>query len=112
MKTDEITSDIPENIMIDVLCDKYDRISQTKFSRVIFDTAVEMNPMEEFVRFKESAICNWVCDMCCDDYSQQEGIQAADISILLGYNFAGKAFKNLIWKMCVIESVLNLNCYP
>jgi len=91
LTTDEITSDISENIMIDALCDKYDAISHAKFSRVIFDTAVDMNPMEEFVRFKESAICNWCCDMCCDDYSLQEGIQAADISVLLGFNFAGKA---------------------
>jgi 5'-nucleotidase len=87
----EITSDLPEDVQIDALCDKYHALQQKKFLNVICTSAIELHPEEEYVRFKESAICNWVCDVCCEDYSLVEGKQTADICYLQGFYFAGKA---------------------
>lgn len=91
LETVEIVSSMPDDIQITALCDKFDRMCEQKFKRVIFRTAVDFNPMEEYVRYKESALCNWMCDICVEDYSLQDGLQTADICILLGYSFAGKA---------------------
>lgn len=87
----EITSDLVDNAFINTICDKYDAIVTKKSQQIIFSTALNMNPTKEFVRHKESALCNWVCDICCDNYSLQEGFQAAEICFLQGQNFAGKA---------------------
>ena len=88
---EDITSDIPEDLRINALCDKYQELCEQKFKKVLCQTALELNPTEEFVRFKESAVCNWVCDVCCEDYSLYDGDQSADICLLQGFSFAGKA---------------------
>ena len=91
LDTVEVRSTLPDDIQINALCDKFALLCQKKFRRKIFESAAELLPIEEVVRFQESALCNWVCDVCVEDYSLQDGLQAADLCILLGYNFAGKA---------------------
>ena len=91
VETVDVWSTLPDDIQINALCDKYALLCQKKFKRKIFETAMDLLPIEEVVRYKESALCNWMCDVCVEDYSLQEGLQTADMCILLGYNFAGKA---------------------
>ena len=91
VETVDVWSTLPDDIQINALCDKYALLCQRKFKRKIFETAMDLLPIEEVVRYKESALCNWMCDVCVEDYSLQEGLQTADMCILLGYNFAGKA---------------------
>eukprot|EP01038_Epipyxis_sp_PR26KG_P013996 gene13996-18771_t len=88
--THNINSDILIDHEIDSLIIKYEEIAAKKFNRSIFTSAVTLDPREEFVRFKESTICNWVCDACAEDYSKKDGYQSADICMLLGFLFSGK----------------------
>ena len=96
LDTVEVRSTLPDDIQIDALCDKFALLCQKKFRRKIFESAAELLPIEEVVRFQEAALCNnWIylrcMHVCVEDYSLQDGLQAADLCILLGYNFAGKA---------------------
>jgi len=55
---------------------------------VVFDTSVAT------VRFSEGALTNWVCDVCAEDYSEQEGDQKADLCMIMGGTFDGKSAFN------------------
>ena len=92
LTTHEVKSAVALSKEVQSLCSKYDNLCAKKFDRVLFQTAVDMDPTEESVRFKESALANWVCDMCAWDYNADDGLDlGADICILQGFNFAGKA---------------------
>lgn len=91
LKTDDITADIPTNKQVDSFLDKYRILQRQKFGRTIYNTAIEMDPTEDSVRFKESAVCNWITDIMAEDYSKADGLQSADIAMIMGFPFAGKA---------------------
>ena len=92
LKTHEVTSTIALSKEVQDLCEKYKTLCERKFGRVIFQTAVDMDPTEESVRFKECALANWVCDMCAWDFNAEDGVElGADICILQGFIFSGKA---------------------
>lgn len=44
-----------------------------KYARVLCSTEFALDPTESAVRFKESAVANWMCDMVAADYSADEG---------------------------------------
>jgi hypothetical protein len=90
VRTLDITSEIALDGTIHDFAKSYDKAAQKKFGRVIFNTAVDMDPRESCVRFMESTLANWICDALAEDYSVQEGDQTVDIAILQGFNFAGK----------------------
>ncbi len=87
----EITREHPVDEQVDHFIAKYRALEKKKFNCVLFKTAVDLDPTEDAVRFKESLFANWICDMLCEDYSLQEGFQTADIAMLMGFDFAGKA---------------------
>merc|ERR1711920_1164121 len=41
------------------------------------------------LRFGESLLANWICDVCAEDYSADEGHQAADFAMLMGLAMTG-----------------------
>lgn len=88
-----MTTDNPLDPHIDTLCKKYDAIAAKKFERTIFETAVQFHPTEDYVRFKEGAVTNWICDVLCTTDSQREGDDdiPVDIVMVSGAIFAGKA---------------------
>ena len=87
----DVRSTTPLDPKISDVATKYLRLSDRKFMKPIFRTACPMDPTEPAVRYQESALANWVCDICAEDYSEEDGDQSADICILQGFNFAGKA---------------------
>ena len=91
LETVDVLSTMKEDLVIDSICDKYDQFAKLKFNNVLFQTSFDLNPMEEYVRYQETLVVNWICDCCADDYSLNDGIQSIDITILQGYQFTGKA---------------------
>ena len=97
-KIDLETTEIMSNIQVDdstnqiaQIVEKFDAIVAKKWNKVIFQIAVDMDPTVPAVRYHESALPNWICDICCEDYSMNDGFQEADLSMLFGFYFAGKA---------------------
>mmetsp|Transcript_14164 Transcript_14164/g.23565 ORF Transcript_14164/g.23565 Transcript_14164/m.23565 type:complete len:553 (-) Transcript_14164:267-1925(-) len=86
----DVYEDIPEHPEMVRVVQKYNNMAELKYSRVLCTTSVEMDPTEAFVRFKESAIANWCCDIFASDHSEAEGVQEADAVIIGGFVFAGK----------------------
>lgn len=94
LDTIDITSDIKvddNTNPIAQIVEKFDAIVAKKWYKVIFQTAVDLDPTVSAVRYRESALPNWICDICCDDYSMNDGFQEADVCMLFGFYFAGKA---------------------
>jgi len=91
LKTIDVTSKEKVDKKLNTFLDKYRILQRQKFEKVIYETMVDMDPTEASVRFKESALSNWFCDMCADDYSQAEGNQEAEVVMIMGFPFAGKA---------------------
>ena len=94
METIEIVSKIQVNEssnQIAQIVEKFDAIVAKKWNKVIFQVAVDMDPTEHSVRYHESALPNWICDICCEDYSMNDGFQEADLCMLFGFYFAGKS---------------------
>ena len=60
LDTAEVRSTLPDDIQIHALCDKFALLCQKKFRRKIFESAAELLPIEEVVRFQEAALCNWI----------------------------------------------------
>lgn len=86
----EIVHDTPLSPFINDVSKKYHEIANKKYLKKIFETAVPLDPTEPIVRYQESVLANWVCDIIAEDYSADEGLQSAEIGILQGFNFAGK----------------------
>jgi len=64
LDTVEVRSTLPDDLQIDALCDKFALPCQKKFRWKIFESAAELLPIEEVVRFQESALCNWIYLRC------------------------------------------------
>jgi 2',3'-cyclic-nucleotide 2'-phosphodiesterase (5'-nucleotidase family) len=62
--------------------DKYVRIIEAKLKEVVFKTDADLDPNWNVVGTGESLLANFICDICADDYSIQEGQQDAEITIL------------------------------
>ena len=93
LETIEITSDIKVDDSADHIAsivEKFDAIVAKKWNKVIFQLGVDMDPTVPSVRYHESALANWICDICCEDYSLNDGFQEADLCMLFGFYFAGK----------------------
>ena len=55
---------IPPSPRVEVLCELYRNECEEKYKGVIYELKVPMDPREKCVRYKESALANWICDVC------------------------------------------------
>jgi len=86
----DVDEDIEEDPKMLELVNKYHRIAEIKYSKEIAQMAVDLDATEECCRFCEGTLPNWICDVIAEDYSEKEGLQSADIGLLMGFTFAGK----------------------
>ncbi|CAE7643668.1 yfkN, partial [Symbiodinium pilosum] len=86
----DVDSDVDCDPSIQELVDKYTRIRDNKFMKVICQIKAPFDATEECCRYQEGVMTNWICDAIAEDYSEKDGLQSADFAMIMGLHFAGK----------------------
>lgn len=85
-----ITQSIEPDHHIGDLIAKWDAFVAEKSKKVIGTSHVPLDSTEAALRWKEGHLSNWVADVIASDFSADEGAQAADFSMMMGFTIAGK----------------------
>eukprot|EP00755_Sulcionema_specki_P027394 Sspe_Gene.87675::Locus_59313_Transcript_1_1_Confidence_1.000_Length_2478::g.87675::m.87675/K01081/E3.1.3.5; 5'-nucleotidase len=85
-RTHPISSDLPENKMINKLVQRYGEKVQEKMGKVIGRTTVPLDSTEEACRFQEGVLTNFFSDLMASE-------TGADFAVLGGAAVSGKAVK-------------------
>ncbi|CAJ1351477.1 unnamed protein product [Effrenium voratum] len=87
----DIDADVDCDPVIQALVDKYSKIRDNKFKKVICQIKSPFDATEACVRFQEGVMTNWICDAVAEDYSEKDGLQSADFAMIMGLHFSGQA---------------------
>lgn len=83
-----MTSSVPLDPDMEVLVRGYDALVAKTYDKVLFRTAVALDSSVSCVRYRETAVADWMCDACvCTPYSLQHNLKA-DMCLLSGYTFS------------------------
>eukprot|EP01012_Entosiphon_sulcatum_P030574 TRINITY_DN3778_c0_g1_i1.p1 TRINITY_DN3778_c0_g1~~TRINITY_DN3778_c0_g1_i1.p1 ORF type:complete len:559 (-),score=125.63 TRINITY_DN3778_c0_g1_i1:243-1919(-) len=83
VKTHQITSDIPPDTQLNARIDAYGEYMAKRMKKVYLSTAVPLDSTEEELRFKESALGNWLAEVIALE-------NESDCAIICGAAIGGK----------------------
>lgn len=85
----DVDEEIKEEPRVLELMEKYRRMRDHKYQRVLAQTDIDLDATERICRFREGVLPNWICDVVAEDYSVAKGLQSSDIVLLTGFSFGG-----------------------